>query len=185
MKSVSRLISPHCHILASCVTGSSAEVATRSTARGGRSDTALSSGQMVVLGGLKGEAALESHSFDVVNVAPVPRGVSQICQARFARQPREDVGCNSSSDAVNCAFWIFSFFQSLQEERSKMAKSMININSCLQEIFGAAIQAAYPDLENPPLVVTPSQQPKFGDYQCNSAMGITQVNLSDLTKRRK
>lgn len=59
---------------------------------------------------------------------------------------------------------------------------MININSCLQEIFGAAIQAAYPDLENPPLVVTPSQQPKFGDYQCNSAMGITQVNLSDLTK---
>lgn len=53
---------------------------------------------------------------------------------------------------------------------------MININSCLQEIFGAAIQAAYPDLENPPLVVTPSQQPKFGDYQCNSAMGISQVN---------
>lgn len=62
---------------------------------------------------------------------------------------------------------------------------MININSCLQEIFGAAIQAAYPELENPPLVVTPSQQPKFGDYQCNSAMGITQVNLRDLDKRRK
>ncbi|XP_062358077.1 arginine--tRNA ligase, cytoplasmic isoform X2 [Cinclus cinclus] len=65
--------------------------------------------------------------------------------------------------------------KSLQEERSKSTKSMININSCLQEIFGAAIQAAYPDLENPPLVVTPSQQPKFGDYQCNSAMGISQV----------
>lgn len=62
---------------------------------------------------------------------------------------------------------------------------MININSRLQEIFGAAIQAAYPELENPPLVVTPSQQPKFGDYQCNSAMGITQVNLRDLDKRRK
>jgi len=62
---------------------------------------------------------------------------------------------------------------------------MININSCLQEIFGAAIQAAYPDLENPPLVVTPSQQPKFGDYQCNSAMGITQVNLNGLAERRK
>ncbi|KAK2524949.1 hypothetical protein Q9233_009268 [Columba guinea] len=64
-----------------------------------------------------------------------------------------------------------------------MAKSMININSCLQEIFGAAIQAAYPDLENPPLVVTPSQQPKFGDYQCNSAMGITQILLK--TKEQK
>lgn len=62
---------------------------------------------------------------------------------------------------------------------------MININNCLQEIFGAAIQAAYPELENPPLVVTPSQQPKFGDYQCNSAMGITQVNLTSLTKGTK
>lgn len=52
---------------------------------------------------------------------------------------------------------------------------MININRRLQEVFGCAIKAAYPDLENPPLVVTPSQQPKFGDYQCNSAMGISQV----------
>ncbi|OXB77433.1 UNVERIFIED_CONTAM: hypothetical protein H355_012140 [Colinus virginianus] len=67
--------------------------------------------------------------------------------------------------------------KSLQEERSKAMKSMINVNSHLQEIFGAAIRAAYPELENPPLVVTPSQQPKFGDYQCNSAMGITQILL--------
>ncbi|KAJ7401542.1 Arginine--tRNA ligase, cytoplasmic [Pitangus sulphuratus] len=73
--------------------------------------------------------------------------------------------------------------KSLQEERSKTAKSMININSCLQEIFGAAIQAAYPELENPPLVVTPSQQPKFGDYQCNSAMAISQILLK--TKEQK
>lgn len=62
---------------------------------------------------------------------------------------------------------------------------MININSCLQEIFGAAIQAAYPDLENPPLVVTPSQQPRFGDYQCNSAMAISQVNdVNNLNKAK-
>lgn len=54
---------------------------------------------------------------------------------------------------------------------------MININSRLQEVFGCAIKAAYPDLENPPLIVTPSQQPKFGDYQCNSAMGISQVTV--------
>ncbi|XP_077613475.1 arginine--tRNA ligase, cytoplasmic isoform X2 [Crocuta crocuta] len=52
---------------------------------------------------------------------------------------------------------------------------MININSRLQEVFGCAIKAAYPDLENPPLIVTPSQQPKFGDYQCNSAMSISQM----------
>lgn len=66
--------------------------------------------------------------------------------------------------------------QSLQAERSKPTKNMININRRLQEVFGCAIKAAYPDLENPPLLVTPSQQPKFGDYQCNSAMGISQVS---------
>ncbi|XP_003782010.1 arginine--tRNA ligase, cytoplasmic [Otolemur garnettii] len=65
--------------------------------------------------------------------------------------------------------------KSLQAERSKQTKNMININSRLQEVFGRAIKAAYPDLENAPLIVTPSQQPKFGDYQCNSAMGISQM----------
>ncbi|XP_032995734.1 arginine--tRNA ligase, cytoplasmic [Lacerta agilis] len=75
--------------------------------------------------------------------------------------------------------------KSLQEERSrsKPSKGMININSCLQDIFGVAIKAAYPDLENPPLLVTPSQQSKFGDYQCNSAMSITQILLK--TKEQK
>ncbi|XP_053321328.1 arginine--tRNA ligase, cytoplasmic [Spea bombifrons] len=65
--------------------------------------------------------------------------------------------------------------KSLQEEKNKSCKSMININVQLQEIFGKAIRTAYPELENPPLAVTPSQQPKFGDYQCNSAMAMTQM----------
>lgn len=53
---------------------------------------------------------------------------------------------------------------------------MTNINHQLQDIFGDAIDVAYPDLENPPLVVTPSQQAKFGDYQCNSPMAMAQVS---------
>uniref|UniRef100_G3WRU8 Arginine--tRNA ligase, cytoplasmic n=2 Tax=Sarcophilus harrisii TaxID=9305 RepID=G3WRU8_SARHA len=67
--------------------------------------------------------------------------------------------------------------KSLQAERNRPTKSMININSRLQELFAYAIKVAYPDLENPPLIVTPSQQPKFGDYQCNSAMGLTKMLL--------
>lgn len=65
--------------------------------------------------------------------------------------------------------------KSLQAERNRPSKNMININRCLQEVFGRAVKAAYPDLENPPLLVTPSQQAKFGDYQCNSAMAIGQM----------
>ncbi|XP_069510398.1 arginine--tRNA ligase, cytoplasmic [Ambystoma mexicanum] len=72
--------------------------------------------------------------------------------------------------------------KSLQEERNKPTKTMININTRLQEIFGDAIKAAYPELENPPLAVTPSQQPKFGDYQCNSVMSMTQMLKSNQQK---
>uniref|UniRef100_A0A9J7YJB7 Arginine--tRNA ligase, cytoplasmic n=1 Tax=Cyprinus carpio carpio TaxID=630221 RepID=A0A9J7YJB7_CYPCA len=65
--------------------------------------------------------------------------------------------------------------QSLQEEMSQNDNEMLNINQRLQQIFGEAINTAYPGLENPPLTVTPNQQAKFGDYQCNSAMAMAQV----------
>ncbi|KAM9450505.1 arginine--tRNA ligase, cytoplasmic [Clarias gariepinus] len=61
------------------------------------------------------------------------------------------------------------------QENGCSSKSMTNINQRLQEIFGRAISVAYPDLEDPPLSVAPNQQPKFGDYQCNSAMAMSQM----------
>lgn len=69
------------------------------------------------------------------------------------------------------------FPQSLQEEMSHNGKAMLNINQRLQQIFGKAISTAYPDLENPPVSVSPNQQAKFGDYQCNSAMAMSQVSF--------
>uniref|UniRef100_A0A673J417 Arginine--tRNA ligase, cytoplasmic n=1 Tax=Sinocyclocheilus rhinocerous TaxID=307959 RepID=A0A673J417_9TELE len=65
--------------------------------------------------------------------------------------------------------------RSLQEEMSQNGKAMLNINQCLQQIFGEAISTAYPGLENAPLMVTLNQQAKFGDYQCNSAMPMAQM----------
>lgn len=65
----------------------------------------------------------------------------------------------------------------MQEEMTFYSKSMMNINERLQEIFGEAIRASCPELDNPPLAVAPSQQAKFGDYQCNSAMAMAQVRL--------
>ncbi|XP_024921228.1 arginine--tRNA ligase, cytoplasmic isoform X2 [Cynoglossus semilaevis] len=54
-------------------------------------------------------------------------------------------------------------------------RSMVNINQQLQHIFGQAIRASCPELQDPPLAVTPNQQAKFGDYQCNSAMAMAQM----------
>ncbi|KAM6907260.1 arginine--tRNA ligase, cytoplasmic [Xenentodon cancila] len=65
--------------------------------------------------------------------------------------------------------------RSLQEEAPHCSASMVNINQRLQEIFGEAIRVSCPELDNPPLAVTPNQQAKFGDYQCNSAMAMAQM----------
>ena len=52
---------------------------------------------------------------------------------------------------------------------------MLNINQRLQQVFEDAIRAACPQVADPPLAVTPGRDPKFGDYQCNSAMALGQV----------
>jgi arginyl-tRNA synthetase len=53
-------------------------------------------------------------------------------------------------------------------------KNMVSILEVLQHLFGQAIRSAYPNLIDPPVMVVPSTS-KFGDYQCNSAMGLAKV----------
>uniref|UniRef100_A0A3Q2UJH5 Arginine--tRNA ligase, cytoplasmic n=1 Tax=Fundulus heteroclitus TaxID=8078 RepID=A0A3Q2UJH5_FUNHE len=72
--------------------------------------------------------------------------------------------------------------RSLQEETTHCGKSMLNINQRLQDVFGEAIRASFPELDDPPLAVTPNQQAKFGDYQCNSAMAMAQMLKARGTK---
>uniref|UniRef100_A0A8C4QQ81 Arginine--tRNA ligase, cytoplasmic n=1 Tax=Eptatretus burgeri TaxID=7764 RepID=A0A8C4QQ81_EPTBU len=70
----------------------------------------------------------------------------------------------------------------LQQEEQKgmnigkpMKSGMVNINSRVHDIFKQATAQAFPDLIDPPVVVTPSQQAHFGDYQYNSSMAIAQL----------
>ncbi|XP_004611509.2 arginine--tRNA ligase, cytoplasmic [Sorex araneus] len=122
-------------------------------------------------------------------------GLAAQCSARLLQQEKEiksltaeieelkNGGCLEASphleqlreENLKLKYRVNILRKSLQAERTRPTKNMININRRLQEIFGCAIRSAYPDLENPPLLVTPSQQPKFGDYQCNSAMSISQM----------
>ncbi|XP_014371227.2 arginine--tRNA ligase, cytoplasmic [Papilio machaon] len=58
--------------------------------------------------------------------------------------------------------------------------SSVEGNICLldelKNIFEIAITSAYPNLVDPPIVLTLSgNNPKFGDYQCNSAMPISHL----------
>lgn len=72
-----------------------------------------------------GSSAGELCDFYVVYVAPVPGGVSQICQLCFARQPRRKVRCNSSLDVVNLAFWILVvfFFRAFKRKEVNQSKA--------------------------------------------------------------
>lgn len=50
---------------------------------------------------------------------------------------------------------------------------MESIQDLLADLFRSAISAAYPNIPDPPVVIALSAgNPKFGDYQCNSAMQL-------------
>lgn len=51
---------------------------------------------------------------------------------------------------------------------------MNSIVGILNHLFSMAISKAFPDLPEAPVVIALSgNNPKFGDYQCNSAMQIS------------
>lgn len=52
---------------------------------------------------------------------------------------------------------------------------MESIQEKLYELFQLAITEAISDITDPPIVITLVNNPKFGDYQCNSAMPIANI----------
>lgn len=54
--------------------------------------------------------------------------------------------------------------------------TMENIQEILKNLFAQAISSTFPDLTDPPVVISLSgNNPKFGDYQCNSAMPVSNI----------
>lgn len=51
---------------------------------------------------------------------------------------------------------------------------MIPIYEHLVQVFSIAISSTYPSLTSIQTVITVNSNPKFGDYQCNSALQISQ-----------
>lgn len=79
------------------------------------------------------------------------------------------------------------YYQAVEEEESKTEPApnnskdyMPDIISSLTSNFTRAIRAALPELPANACkaVLTVATNPKFGDYQCNSAMSLVQVRLT-------
>ncbi|XP_011299581.1 arginine--tRNA ligase, cytoplasmic [Fopius arisanus] len=70
------------------------------------------------------------------------------------------------------------YVESVRAKEAKLGdktEQMISIYDELETVFLAAISKTYPDLVDPPVVITTCQDAKFGDYQCNSAMGLSKL----------
>lgn len=61
------------------------------------------------------------------------------------------------------------------ENTLSFSDGMMNICSELTKLFKFAITSAFPEVSNPPVNVQVSQNEKFGDFQCNSAMAISGI----------
>ena len=57
---------------------------------------------------------------------------------------------------------------------------MVSIIGIIDEVFGLAIRKAFPDLENPPVMIQKGKHTMTNDYQCNAAMNISQVLLDEI-----
>lgn len=61
------------------------------------------------------------------------------------------------------------------KEENNLPK-MLSIQEELEKIFLNGITNAYPDIVDPPVIISvSSKDPRFGDYQCNSAMALSKI----------
>lgn len=63
--------------------------------------------------------------------------------------------------------------RAIEEEKKMAPKKSSDVYSILQNLFESAIQDAFPQIKDVKVVLSPTNNPKFGDYQCNSAMSIS------------
>ena len=72
---------------------------------------------------------------------------------------------------------VMNLLQACEEQESKSGScgevSMGSIQEELTALFRKAVEAAFPDVPDVNVPVVPS--PKFGDYQCNAAMQLSQL----------
>lgn len=58
----------------------------------------------------------------------------------------------------------------------KVEGNLESITNVLTSLFSLAITSACPEIKNPPVTIALSgNNPKFGDYQCNSAMALANL----------
>ncbi|KAK3728943.1 hypothetical protein QZH41_016807 [Actinostola sp. cb2023] len=100
---------------------------------------------------------------------------AKTAQLKPVENEKTDVLEDLETDNAKLKYQINQLKRSIDDEKVKSTKTMTNCQFVLCELFGSAILAAFPNLDNAPVAVQAGQSERFGDYQCNSAMAINQI----------
>ncbi|POM67752.1 Arginine-tRNA ligase, partial [Phytophthora palmivora] len=103
----------------------------------------------------------------------IAKGVASMKNAgKAAKKGKGAPGAASGTPASAVKDVVRSTFK--LDEKLEQGLTYHNILEVVESIFDAAIKAAYPGLDVPPVEVTRTnvKNAKFGDYQCNSAMSL-------------
>ncbi|VUZ44461.1 unnamed protein product [Hymenolepis diminuta] len=65
--------------------------------------------------------------------------------------------------------------KSIENTQKSLATHQVSVLSALVSTFDLAIKKAFPETKSGPVAITPSTNPKFGDYQCNNALSLSKV----------
>uniref|UniRef100_F7EFE0 Arginine--tRNA ligase, cytoplasmic n=1 Tax=Monodelphis domestica TaxID=13616 RepID=F7EFE0_MONDO len=107
-------------------------------------------------------------------------GLVAQCSTRLLQQEKEIKFLTEEIDRLKNfgCIGVSPSLEQLREENSKLKYRLKVLQKSLQaERNRPTKRVLIQNLGSPPLIVTPSQQPKFGDYQCNSAMGLSKMLL--------
>ena len=65
-----------------------------------------------------------------------------------------------------------TFGTSTASQDSRDAARVLGVKKRLEELLGSALASAFPGKEWDEVIIVPTTNPKFGDYQCNNAMPL-------------
>ncbi|XP_068617631.1 arginine--tRNA ligase, cytoplasmic [Battus philenor] len=131
------------------------------------------------------QAELDAKSIEVDLDRITEGDLSSVVDSRLDQLLLENEKLKHRLTIIENAIRAERSYPGIKLENRKRPKLITEINSVegtvcildeLKKVFEIAIRSAYPDLDDPPIVLTlSSNNPKFGDYQCNSALAITQL----------
>ena len=82
---------------------------------------------------------------------------------------------NLNEQNTKLKYQLLSLENAAENAKHNLSTHSTSVLGVLVAIFDLAIKTTFPQLKNHQVLLNPCTNPKFGDYQCNSAMSLSKV----------